>query len=229
MHQISWSHVWPFCILLSKFMRSDDEDAQQPPGDEFALVGSFPFKQSLDRVKSKAVLSSEPFSVEVPHVKQLYTWDCGLACVVMVLRTLGIYNSNIEELAQSCSTTRSISGEEMSTLILSGNCIAIALVDHHKIRYTIVLCSRYWSEDGCIQHFYPKSPGYTGHYVVICGYDAAMDEFEIRDPASSRKHEKVTSRRLAEARKSFGTDEDLLLIHLEKGNDINCSLSSLSS
>lgn len=105
MHQISWSHVWPFCILLSKFMRSDDEDAQQPPGDEFALVGSFPFKQSLDRVKSKAVLSSEPFSVEVPHVKQLYTWDCGLACVVMVLRTLGIYNSNIEELAQSCSTT----------------------------------------------------------------------------------------------------------------------------
>ncbi|XP_019192215.1 PREDICTED: protein GUCD1-like [Ipomoea nil] len=286
MHQISWSHVWPFCILLSKFMRSDDEDAQQPAGNEFALVGSFPFKQSLDRVESKAVLSSKSFSVEVPHVKQLYTWDCGLACVVMVLRTLGIYNSNIEELAQSCSTTsiwtvdlaymlrkfsvnfsyftitiganpnfcvetfykeqlpsdlarvntlfqkareaginiecRSISGEEMCMLILSGNCIAIALVDHHKL-------SHYWSEDGCIQNFYPKSPGYTGHYVVICGYDAAMDEFEIRDPASSRKHEKVTSRRLAEARKSFGTDEDLLLIHLEKGVDLNRPLSSLSS
>ena len=26
----------------------------------------------------------------------------------------------------------------------------------------------------------------AGHYVVICGYDAATDEFEIRDPASSR-------------------------------------------
>lgn len=25
-----------------------------------------------------------------------------------------------------------------------------------------------------------------GHYVVICGYDAGADEFEIRDPATSR-------------------------------------------
>ena len=27
---------------------------------------------------------------------------------------------------------------------------------------------------------------FVGHYVVICGYDAEADEFEIRDPASSR-------------------------------------------
>lgn len=27
---------------------------------------------------------------------------------------------------------------------------------------------------------------FTGHYVVICGYDTDADEFEIRDPASSR-------------------------------------------
>lgn len=27
---------------------------------------------------------------------------------------------------------------------------------------------------------------YTGHYIVICGYDTDADEFEIRDPASSR-------------------------------------------
>lgn len=26
----------------------------------------------------------------------------------------------------------------------------------------------------------------AGHYVVICGYDMETDEFEIRDPASSR-------------------------------------------
>ncbi|CAL5408621.1 unnamed protein product [Camellia sinensis] len=60
-----------------------------------------------------------------------------------------------------------------------------------------------------------------GHYVVICGYDAMTDEFEIRDPASSGKHEKVTSKRLEEARKSFGIDEDLLLISLEKGENQN--------
>jgi hypothetical protein len=28
--------------------------------------------------------------------------------------------------------------------------------------------------------------GGAGHYVVICGYDLETDEFEIRDPASSR-------------------------------------------
>jgi len=26
----------------------------------------------------------------------------------------------------------------------------------------------------------------TGHYVLICGYDAGADMFEIRDPASSK-------------------------------------------
>ena len=28
--------------------------------------------------------------------------------------------------------------------------------------------------------------GAAGHYVVICGYNMDTDEFEIRDPASSR-------------------------------------------
>jgi hypothetical protein len=28
----------------------------------------------------------------------------------------------------------------------------------------------------------------TGHYVLICGFDAGADMFEIRDPASSRYH-----------------------------------------
>ncbi|CAL5431351.1 unnamed protein product [Camellia sinensis] len=70
------------------------------------------------------------------------------------------------------------------------------------------------------------------HYVVICGYDAMTDEFEIRDPASSGKHEKVTSKRLEEARKSFGIDEDLLLIALRKAyashiGDANVPVSSI--
>ncbi|CAL5363950.1 unnamed protein product [Camellia sinensis] len=61
------------------------------------------------------------------------------------------------------------------------------------------------------------------HYVEICGYDAMTDEFEIRDPASSGKHEKVTSKRPEEARKSFGTDEDLLLLPCDgvKMNEAN--------
>jgi len=28
--------------------------------------------------------------------------------------------------------------------------------------------------------------GFLGHYILLCGYDAAIDEFEMRDPASRR-------------------------------------------
>lgn len=70
-------------------------------------------------------------------------------------------------------------------------------------------------EDAILPGLNGDTSGYAGHYIVICGYDAGTDEFEIRDPATSRKHERMSSRCLEEARKSFGTDEDLLLVSLE--------------
>ncbi|GFP93811.1 amp deaminase [Phtheirospermum japonicum] len=99
---------------------------------------------------------------------------------------------------------------EISDLILSGKYVAIALVDQYKL-------SNSGLEDVCVSDFYGGNPGYTGHYVVICGYDAITNEFEIHDPASLIKHERVSSWCLEQAHKSFGTDEDLLLISLEKG------------
>ncbi|KAH9301561.1 hypothetical protein KI387_013144, partial [Taxus chinensis] len=204
----------------------------------------------------------------VPHVRQLCSWDCGLACVLMVLRALDIQDCDMKSLAKLCSTTsiwtvdlahllrrfsinvafltvtiganphfaletfykehmvedgervnrlfekapqvgiqiqwRSISGEELSTVILSGHYIAIALVDKHKL-------SQPWLEELFLSDCCGVSSGYTGHYVVICGYDMETDEFEIRDPASSRESEQISLVCLDEARKSFGTDEDILL------------------
>ncbi|XP_062092569.1 guanylyl cyclase 1 isoform X2 [Humulus lupulus] len=114
---------------------------------------------------------------------------------------------------------RSISIEGISLLILSGEYIAIALVDQYKL-------SRSWLKDVFISDISDINSGYTGHYVIICGYDTETDEFEIRDPASSRKHIKISSHCLEEARKSFGTDEDLLLISLDDNDSkrINPSL-----
>jgi hypothetical protein len=54
--------------------------------------------------------------------------------------------------------------------------------------------------------------GYTGHYVLVCGYDGGRGDFVVRDPASSRHTLYVPAASFEEARKSFGTDEDLLLI-----------------
>ncbi|KAL4452684.1 hypothetical protein ABPG75_008346 [Micractinium tetrahymenae] len=56
--------------------------------------------------------------------------------------------------------------------------------------------------------------GYLGHYIVLCGYDARSDEFELRDPASDRPRLWIPAARLDAARKCFGTDEDLLLVAL---------------
>ncbi|KAG8651405.1 guanylyl cyclase 1 isoform X4 [Manihot esculenta] len=111
---------------------------------------------------------------------------------------------------------RSINEKEISLLILSGKYIAIALVDQYKL-------SRSWMEDIILSGLNGSNSNYTGHYVVICGYDAGTDEFEIRDPASSRKSQRISSKCLEEARKSFGTDEDLLLISLEKSDKQNSS------
>ncbi|TYH51842.1 hypothetical protein ES332_D10G307700v1 [Gossypium tomentosum] len=232
------------------------------------------------RISHKSMLPRSHF-VQVPHVNQFFSWDCGLACVLMALTTIGVNDCSIEYLAELCCTTsiwtvdlayllqkfsvrfsyytvtfganpnysgetyykeqlpndlvrvdtlfkkaveaginigcRSISGEEISCWILSGKYIAIALVDQYKL-------SQSWMEDVIIPGFQGNDVGYTGHYVVICGYDSGTDEFEIRDPASSREHDRVSSKCLEEARKSFGTDEDLLLISLEESRKPNYSV-----
>ncbi|KAF5738483.1 protein GUCD1-like isoform X1 [Tripterygium wilfordii] len=264
--------MWSFCSLLNKVLKTDEE-INEAVGDESSLAECYPSElPSNDAQCNDAVLTYSHY-VEVPHINQQFSWDCGLACVLMVLSTIGINDFSIQSLAELCRTTsiwtvdlayllqkfsvrfsyftvtfganpdfsvetfykeqlpndlvrvdmlfqkareaeiniqcRSISGEEISILILSGKYIAIVLVDQFKL-------SQSWLENVIVSGFNSTGSGYTGHYVVICGYDAAADEFEIRDPASSWKHERVSAKRLDEARRSFGTDEDLLLICIER-------------
>lgn len=265
--------MWPLYLLVSKFLKTEEENFHASDGDHSSMIDPYSFKLSSSNGQYHAGILPRSHSVEVPHINQLCNWDCGLACVLMVLRTIGINNCSIQALEELCCTTsiwtvdlaylmqqfsikfsyftvtlganpkfsvetfykdqlpndlvrvdmlfrnaveagvdiqfRSISEEEISLFILSGEYIAIALVDQYKLSHS-------WLDDMCISSFSGGASGYTGHYVVICGYDADRDEFEIRDPASSRKFERVPSKSLEEARKSFGTDEDLLLISLEK-------------
>ncbi|XP_028792747.1 protein GUCD1 isoform X1 [Neltuma alba] len=263
--------MWPLYSIFSKNFKTEDE--KQLKGDMSGAIDPYLFQQpTSNKVCHPPALPRSRFA-EVPHINQSYTWDCGLACVLMVLKTIGVDNCNIQELAELCRTTsiwtvdlayllqkfsvcfcyftvtfganpnycvesfykeqlpndlervdklfqkavgaginiqcRSVRGEEISSLILSGTYIAIALVDHNKL-------SCVWEDDVQVPAIFCDSSGYTGHYVLICGYDAGADMFEIRDPASSKKHKRIPSKSLEEARKAFGTDEDLLLISLEK-------------
>ncbi|XP_019439422.1 PREDICTED: protein GUCD1 isoform X2 [Lupinus angustifolius] len=262
--------MWPICLLFNKILKTEDE--RELKVDNLSAIHSYLFQQPSNSIDFHLPSLRHSLFNEVPHINQIYTWDCGLACVTMVLKTIGINDCDIQSLAELCCTNsiwtvdlayllqrfsvtfsyftvtyganpnycvesfykeelpndlvrvdtlfrkameagidiqcRSISGEEISVLILSGKCIAIALVDHNKL-------SHVWQEDDHVPGVFSNNPGYTGHYVLICGYDAEADMFEIRDPASSKKHNRVSSKSLEEARKAFGTDEDLLLIFLD--------------
>eukprot|EP00850_Spirogloea_muscicola_P001375 SM000005S17172 [mRNA] locus=s5:572877:574655:- [translate_table: standard] len=103
---------------------------------------------------------------------------------------------------------RSLSSEELSALILSGHYLVIALVDKRKLSHP-------WTEGFCLPECCGLHSGYTGHYVVLCGYDTERGEFEIRDPASGSERRRVSLDALEDARKAFGTDEDILLVSLD--------------
>ena len=61
------------------------------------------------------------------------------------------------------------------------------------------------------------SSSYTGHYIVLCGYDDRRGAFHARDPAGGAEEAAtVDAAALEEARKSFGTDEDLLFVRHER-------------
>lgn len=269
-----WSLMWPIYLLFNKILKTGDE--RELKGNTLNAIDPYLFQQPSSNIDSHPPSLRRSQFIEVPHINQIYTWDCGLACVLMVLKIIGVNNYDIQALAELCSTTsiwtvdlayllqrfsvdfsyftvtlganpkycvesfykdelpndlvrvdmlfqkaveaeidiqcRSISAEEISILILSGKYIAIALVDHNKL-------SHVRQEDVPVPGVFSNNPGYTGHYVLICGYDAGADMFEIRDPASSKKHKRISLKSLEEARKAFGTDEDLLLICLEKSSN----------
>ncbi|KAK1355257.1 Guanylyl cyclase [Heracleum sosnowskyi] len=268
--------MWPFCVLLSKLLGMDEQYDERPEENYLGLTKSFQFRHLAKSENYGTALLPHSQFVDVPHINQLRTWDCGLNCVLMILKTLGFNNCTIQELDRLCSLTsiwtidlafllqkfavsfsyftvtlgvnpeysteiyykeqlpddlvrvdslfqkamdaginiecRSISRQQLSLLILSGRYIAIALVNQYPLSQSSL-------KNICFSRLSNDNSAYTGHYVVICGYDAAKDEFEIRDPASSRKHVRITSKCLEEARKSFGTDEDLLLVSLAKRNN----------
>lgn len=52
----------------------------------------------------------------------------------------------------------------------------------------------------------------SGHYIVLCGYDLQSDAFAVKDPAADLPTVSVPSAVLEAARKTFGTDEDTILV-----------------
>ncbi|GJD08933.1 Protein GUCD1 [Galdieria sulphuraria] len=56
-------------------------------------------------------------------------------------------------------------------------------------------------------------PGFLGHYIILWGYCPRKDIFWYSDPASCQRFCIVRSDVLELCRKSYGTDEDLIVVH----------------
>lgn len=80
------------------------EGAQGDPATQPATA-----PQDLDALLVAAGAATQPppaLSHAVPHVQQAYTWDCGLACVLMVLRALGMQQHSMATLLQASHAER---------------------------------------------------------------------------------------------------------------------------
>ena len=57
-----------------------------------------------------------------------------------------------------------------------------------------------------------RSNEYAGHYVLIAGMDAARDAYVVMDPARDDAEVSVPRADVDAARRSWGTDEDLIVV-----------------
>eukprot|EP00955_Chlamydomonas_euryale_P100040 365255-Chlamydomonas_euryale.AAC.19 len=101
---------------------------------------------------------------------------------------------------------RSLASNELQGLMLTGTCLVIALVDRRKLQ-PWVMCADVPSLVG-------YDGGYLGHYVLIIGFDPVTDEYIVRDPAGMDAEQRLAASSLDQARMSFGTDEDLIIVPL---------------
>uniref|UniRef100_A0A383VMI5 Guanylyl cyclase n=1 Tax=Tetradesmus obliquus TaxID=3088 RepID=A0A383VMI5_TETOB len=186
----------------------------------------------------------------VQHVSQQYSWDCGLACVLMVLRALGCTSCDMHQLRRLsqttsvwtvdlahllarfgaavtfCTITIGINGDyanewfymehleddekrvqqlfsqaaqlgirlqecsvplqELVTAVASGRQLAILLVDRRKIDPWQAAADMAWNYTTGVT----SATGYTGHYILLVGYEPPAAAAAAAAPASSCKPSK---------------------------------------
>lgn len=105
---------------------------------------------------------------------------------------------------------RSVSREEIVSHIETGN-VCIVLVDWNNLE--CIWCDRLKCHTGVLRCFSTRCcGGYQGHYIVVCGYDKKKKRIFYKNP--SYDEDLCCSRmdKFDAARKSYGTDEDILLV-----------------
>lgn len=71
--------------------------------DRFTEVAAAAVREAASQLRHGR--SASPPPLHVPHVRQHFNWDCGLACVLMVLRAMGVKGVDFNYLRRLCPTT----------------------------------------------------------------------------------------------------------------------------
>ena len=229
-------------------------------GDVSEVVGGISIIHELTSRCHSDLLNDS--SIFVPLIRQQYSWDCGLACVAMVLSALEAAPPLLTRLYEICGTNSvwtidlahllrrygalvslttiyigpnpaykeekfyakhlqddmarvtalfglsessgipvhqySCSGQDLRWAMSSSKYLVVALVDKSKLNECVVA----------------QGAPYTGHFILLHGYDRMKDEYLVKDPASGDSLTRVPADRLEAARTAYGTDEDLLFIKI---------------
>lgn len=94
-------------------------------------------------------------------------------------------------------------------------CVCICLVDTNKLRG--INTNNYEIDENLLPIDKIHSSGdYCGHFIVVIGYNTEKKLIYYRNPASDKQISITTESYFEEARKAFGTDEDILFIYANK-------------
>ncbi|KTF76711.1 hypothetical protein cypCar_00010414 [Cyprinus carpio] len=173
-------------------------------------------------------IMNDDVMLNVPVIRQLYHWDCGLACSRMVLEYLhpSFYKKHFETeedrvnelflkaesngvLVKKCSVTV----QEIQSHLEQGH-VAIVLVN--AVVLVCELCAtpvKYCCFLPVGQKCFCRKPDYQGHFVVVCGFNQKTGSIFYNNPAYSDRVCCTSFSNFEEARRSYGTDEDILFIY----------------
>eukprot|EP00871_Galdieria_phlegrea_P005320 jgi/Galph1/578/GphlegSOOS_G5366.1 len=103
--------------------------------------------------------------------------------------------------------------------VFSEDCFLESPRTHHKPPLILLLVDKRYLRCSICKHsfFYRWKrlcwSGFLGHYILLWGYNSQGDTFWYADPASSQDFCCTSSEELERCRKSFGTDEDLIILN----------------
>ena len=102
-------NICQLCPITPLTMRECKFTKRQPILDGVAVVNRLTEVAAAAVREAAAQLRGRPSCPappHVPHVRQHFNWDCGLACVLMILRALGVRGVDFASLRRLCPTTR---------------------------------------------------------------------------------------------------------------------------